>query len=115
MLQLSINNQLPLLDSTNVLLKSYITLVNYGGKEFLKQAPLQIFNSTSFDLNTSTNLYETYAKDFAGQRVNWPKSYIQLTTAAGIVTDQTYALSVFYSMPPAIENAEDNYSFRNKG
>lgn len=115
MLQLSINNQLPLLDRTNVLLKSYITLVNYGGKEFLKQAPLQIFNSTSFDLNTSTNLYETYAKDFAGQRVNWPKSYIQLTTAAGIVTDQTYALSVFYSMPPAIENAEDNYSFRNKG
>jgi hypothetical protein len=111
----SINNQLPLLSHTNVLHKSYITLVNYGGKEFLKQAPLMMFNTTSFDLNTSTNFFETYAKDFAGQRVNWPKSYIQLTTAAGNLTDQTYALSVFYSMPPAIERAEDNYSFANKG
>lgn len=115
MLQLSINNQLPLLSHTNVLQKSYITLVNYGGKEFLKQAPLQMFNSTSFDLNTSTNFYETYSKEFAGQRVNWPKSYIQLTTSAGNLTDQTYALSVFYSMPPAVERAEDNYSFANKG
>lgn len=115
MLDASINNQLPLLSHTNVLQKSYITLVNYGGKEFLKQAPAQIFNTTSFDLNTSTNFYETYAKDFAGQRVNWPKSYIQLTSSAGNAVDQTYALSVFYSMPPAVEREEDNYSFANKG
>ena len=114
-LDASINNQLPLLTHTNVLQKSYITLVNYGGKEFLKQAPLQMFNTTSFDLNASTNFYETYAKYFAGQRVNWPKSYIQLTTGAGNVVDETYALSVFYSMPPAIERAEDDFSFRNKG
>ena len=114
-LNASINNQLPLLSHTNVLQKSYITLVNYGGKEFLKQAPLQMFNTASFNLATSTNFFENYAKDFAGQRVNWPKSYIQLTTLAGNVVDQTYALSVFYSMPPAIERAEDNYSFANKG
>tara|TARA_R110000868_G_scaffold40695_2_gene140128 strand:- start:2337 stop:2825 length:489 start_codon:yes stop_codon:yes gene_type:complete len=115
MLNASINNQLPLLSHTNILQKSYITLVNYGGKEFLKQAPLQMFNTNSFNLQTSTNFFETYAKDFAGQRVNWPKSYIQLTSVAGNVTDQTYALSVFYSMPLAQERSEDNFSFANKG
>ena len=115
MLNASINNQLPLLSKTNILNKSYLTLVNYGGKEFLKQAPLQMFNTNSFDTSTSPNFYETYAKYFAGQRVNWPKSYIQLTTGAGNVTDQTFALSVFYSMPLAQERAEDNFSFGNKG
>lgn len=115
MLQASINNQLPLLSKTNILNKSYLTLVNYGGKEFLKQAPLQMFNTNSFDTALSPNFYETYAKYFAGQRVNWPKSYIQLTTGAGNVVDETFALSVFYSMPLAIERAEDNFSFANKG
>ena len=115
MLNASINNQLPLLSHTNVLQKSYITLVNYGGKEFLKQAPSLMFNTTSFNLNASTNFYETYAKEFAGQRVNWPKSYVQLTTAAGNVVDQTFAFSVFYSMPLSQERSEDNFSFANKG
>jgi hypothetical protein len=115
MLDLSINNQLPLLNKTNILNKSYLTLVNYGGKEFLKQAPLQMFNTNSFDTALSPNFYETYAKYFAGQRVNWPKSYIQLTTGAGNIVDETFALSVYYSMPPAIERAEDDFSFRNKG
>ena len=115
MLNASINNQLPLLSHTNVLQKSYITLVNYGGKEFLKQAPSLMFNTTSFNLNASTNLYETYAKEFAGQRVNWPKSYVQLTSAAGNVVDQTIAFSVFYSMPLSQERSEDNFSFANKG
>ena len=115
MLQASINNQLPLLSKTNILNKSYLTLVNYGGKEFLKQAPLQMFNTNSFDTALSPNFYETYAKYFAGQRVNWPKSYIQLTTGAGNVVDETFALSVFYSMPLAQERAEDNFSFGNKG
>ena len=115
MLDASINNQLPLLNKQNILNKSYITLVNYGGKEFLKQAPLQMFNTNSFDTALSPNFYETYAKYFAGQRVNWPKSYIQLTTGPGNVVDETFALSVYYSMPLAQERAEDNYSFGNKG
>jgi hypothetical protein len=114
-LNASINNQLPLLSQVNVLFKSYITLVNYGGKEFLKQAPLQMFN-TNFDNDSgSTNQLENYPKYFAGQRVNWPKSYIQLTSGAGNVNDQTFALSVYYSMPFAQEKQEDNYSFANKG
>ena len=34
MLNASINNQLPLVSHTTLLQKSFITLVNYGGKEF---------------------------------------------------------------------------------
>jgi hypothetical protein len=111
----SINNQLPLLNEVNILFKSYITLVNYGGKEFLKQAPLNMFNTIFSNDAGSTNQLENYPKYFAGQRVNWPKSYIQLTTGAGNVVDETYALSVFYSMPLAQERQEDNFSFANKG
>ena len=115
MLNASINNQLPLVSHTTLLQKSFITLVNYGGKEFLKQAPALMFNTTSFDLNTSTNLFETYPKDFVGQRVNWPKSYIQVTSSIAPAVDQTYAFSIFYSMPLAQEKQEDSYSFANKG
>jgi len=115
MLPISINNQLQMVSHTALLEKTYITLVNYGGKEFLKQAPAQMFNTTSFNLNTSTNFLETYPKDFVGQRVNWPKSYVQTTGAIGIGADTTYAFSVFYSMPLAQEKQEDSYSFANKG
>jgi hypothetical protein len=114
MLDASINNQLPLISHTALLQKSYITLVNYGGKEFLKQAPAQMFNTTSFNLNASTNFYETYAKEFCGQRVNWPKSYVQTTGAIGIAVDTTFAFSIYYSLPLAQEKQEDSYSFANK-
>jgi hypothetical protein len=115
MLPISINNQLQMVSHTALLEKTYITLVNYGGKEFLKQAPAQMFNTTSFNLNASTNFLETYPKDFVGQRVNWPKSYVQTTGAIGLGVDTTFAFSVFYSMPLAQEKQEDSYSFANKG
>jgi hypothetical protein len=115
MLPISIGNQLPVVSHAALLEKSYVTLVNYGGKEFLKQAPAQMFNTTNFNLNTSTNFFETYAKDFVGQRVNWPKSYVQTTGAIGTGVDTTYAFSIFYSMPLAQEKQEDSYSFANKG
>jgi hypothetical protein len=115
MLDASINNQLPLVTHTTLLQKTYITLVNYGGKEFLKQAPAQMFNTQSFNLNASTNFFETNSKEFVGQRVNWPKSYVQVTTSIAPAVDQTYAFSVFYSMPLAQEKQEDSYSFANKG
>jgi hypothetical protein len=115
MLDASINNQLPLVSHTTLLQKTYITLVNYGGKEFLKQAPAQMFNTQSFNLNASTNFFETNPKEFVGQRVNWPKSYVQLTTAIVPAFDQTFAFSIFYSMPLAQEKQEDSYSFANKG
>lgn len=110
----SINNQLDLITQSDLMKNCYITLVNYGGKEFLKQMPIR---NLAYAYNSNGDIdYETYPKYFAGQRVNWPKSYIQSTAQiSSAFNDTTFALSVIYSMPPAIENAEDNYTFGNKG
>ena len=78
-------SQNALLSHTNILHRSFITLVNYGGKEFLKQAPSLIFNTINFNLQTSTNALETDIKSFVGQKVNYPKSYIEfITSPSGI-------------------------------
>ena len=67
-------------DAPTVLNKSYITLVNYGGKEFLKQAPATIFQTiVDNKFNDSKNQYEQDFKGLIGQRVNYPKSFVEFT------------------------------------
>ena len=111
----SINNGLPVVNHTNVLHKMYITLVNYGGKEFLHQAPAIQFNTISANLNTSTNWFNNDTLDFTMQKVNYPKSYIQLTSPVGNAVDQTFVFSVFYTLPKAQEVADQGFNFWNKG
>jgi hypothetical protein len=110
-----INSGNAVLSHTNVLHNSFLTLVNYGGKEFLKQAPSIMFNTIQANLNTSTNWNELDVKSFAGQKVNYPKSYIEFTTAPATGVNQVYLMSVYYSLPIAEEVKEGNYSFANKG
>jgi hypothetical protein len=110
-----INSGNALLSHTAVLHNSFLTLVNYGGKEFLKQAPSIIFNTIQANLNTSTNWNELDIKSFAGQKVNYPKSYIEFNTAPATGVNQVYLMSVYYSLPIAEEVKEGNYSFANKG
>ena len=99
-----------------VLHNSYTTFVNYGGKEFLKQAPNIMFNSLNENLNTSTNWTETDTKAFVGQRVNWPSSYLQFTAApADPTATKVFLCSIYYSLPPAQEQQESGYTFGNKG
>lgn len=104
------------LGHNEVLHQSYSTFVNYGGKEFLKQAPNILFNTLQEDLNTSTNWNETDIKAFVGQRVNWPSSYLQFTSPPANPTQNlVFLCSVYYSLPPAQEQAESGYTFGNKG
>lgn len=99
-----------------VLHNSYTTFVNYGGKEFLKQAPNIMFSTLNENLNTSTNWTETDTKAFVGQRVNWPSSYLQFTAApADPTVAKVFLCSVYYSLPPAQEQQESGYTFGNKG
>ena len=99
-----------------VLHNSYTTFVNYGGKEFLKQAPNIMFSTLNENLNTSTNWTETDTKAFVGQRVNWPSSYIQFTSSPSLpTTNQVFLCSVYYSLLPAQEKQESGYTFGNKG
>ena len=105
----------PVLPHTSVLHQSFITFVNYGGKEFLKQSPSIIFNTIQANLNTSTNWNELDTKSFSGQKVNYPKSYIEFSAAPGAAFDQVFLMSIYYSLPLAQEAKEQNYSFDNKG
>lgn len=101
---------------TSVLHESFITLVNYGGKEFGKQMPAVDFNTLKQQLNTGTNWSEEDFKNFVGQKVNWPKSYVEFTAApADANNDLSYLVSVYYSLPIAEEKQESAFSFNNKG
>jgi len=108
-----------LLKLVPVLQQSYITLVNYGGKEFLKQAPSTMFK-TIFNQDISgavppgntINQFEWNVKNFVGQKVNYPKSYIEFTTSPSSLTeDLVYMFSIFYSLPVAEEKKESGYGF----
>lgn len=105
-----------LLTHTSVLHESFITLVNYGGKEFSKQTPAVMFNTLEFDLNTSTNVNEKDFKNFVGQKVDYPKSYVEFTAApADAGADKSYLVSVYYSLPIAKEQKDSGFSFSKKG
>jgi hypothetical protein len=109
-----LQTQLPLIDLV-ALKKSFITLVNYGGKEFLKQAPSVIFNTIfNGQPNGSINPMEWNSKQFTGQRVNYPKSYIDFTAAPATNVDQCFMFSIYYSLPLTEEIKEGNYNFDNR-
>jgi hypothetical protein len=97
-----------------VLHTSFITFVNYGGKEFLKQAPSIMFSTSVANLNTSTNWFENNSKSFVGQKVNYPKSYIEFTAPPATALDTVFLMSVFYSLPETEERKESGFSFSKK-
>ena len=112
--QISISpiSQNTVISDQNQLRLSFITLVNYGGKEFLKQAPSVIFNTLQ---NYSTSLFETFyetdIKSFVGQKVNYPKSYIEFTATPSTSINTTFLVSIYYSLPIEEEKKESGYSF----
>jgi hypothetical protein len=76
----------------------FLTLVNYGGKEFLKQAPANMFNTMQNDLSTGANQHELNYKSFVGQKVNYPKSYIESTATISTGSDTSFLFSIFYTL-----------------
>ena len=106
-------NSLP--TQTQVQHNSFVTLVNYGGKEFSKQVPAIIYNTLSFDDSTSTNVFNYNPNNFVGQKVNWPKSYLEFSTAPGGVSALSYLMSVYYSLPEAEEMRDSGFSFGKRG
>jgi len=105
-----------LIDVQPLLRTAFFTFVNYGGKEFLKQAPAHLFHTT-FNQNIGggdpvLNQMEWNYKNFVGQKVNFPKSYVEFTTApASAIEDLTLMFSIYYSLPVAEEKQESGFSF----
>ena len=111
-----INTQTAVCTTAVVLQTSYITLVNYGGKEFLKQAPSIVFNTISANAALSTNQFDNNQKSFCGQKVNFPKSYIEFTAAPALaLANSAFIFSVYYSLPAAQEAMENGFTFNKKG
>jgi hypothetical protein len=108
-------SQNPVLSHTAVLHNSFLTFVNYGGKEFIKQAPSIMFNTLNNNANASTNWNEQDFKSLVGQRINFPKSFIEFTTPPATTVDTAFIFSVYYSLPILEEQKESGYSFGNKG
>jgi hypothetical protein len=109
-------SQNPVVNSTAVLRNSFITLVNYGGKEFLKQAPATIFQTIV--LNNTIDVKNEYEQDFKqliGQKINYPKSFVEFSAPPATAVDTAYIFSVYYSLPMEEEKRESGYSFGNKG
>lgn len=101
-----------------ILRTGFITLVNYGGKEFLKQSPCVEWHTTYTQDNAGAPPLpalvelEWNAKGLVGQKVNFPKSYIEFSGApSDPAIDQCILFSVFYSLPVAEEKQESGYSF----
>ena len=103
------------LDHTAVLHNSFLTFVNYGGKEFLKQAPSIMFNTINNNATASTNWNEQDFKSLIGQRINFPKSMIEFTTPPATGVNTVFLMSVFYSLPILEEQKDSGYSFGTKG
>lgn len=110
---LSIQSLTDLLPQAKAIKDCYITLVNYGGKEFLHQAPAVNFHTIT--INSNNNTFDNDVKMFTGQKVNYPKSYIQFTTAPAIGRNQVFLCSIWYSLPVAEERIDADFDFRNKG
>jgi hypothetical protein len=106
----------PVCSHIAVLHNSFITFVNYGGKEFLKQAPAIMFNTINEARSTAlgTNWNETDFKSLIGQRINFPKSYIEFSTAPATAVDTAYIFSVYYSLPLLQEKRDSGFSFGNR-
>jgi hypothetical protein len=106
----------PVLPHTPVLHNSFMTFVNYGGKEFLKQAPSIMFNTLqqANGTLTGTNWNEMDFKSLIGQKINFPKSYIEFSVPPATGVDQAFIFSVYYSLPLLQEKKDSGYSFGNR-
>jgi hypothetical protein len=109
--KLGINTLIPIIDYA-ALTTGYLTLVNYGGKEFSKQVPL--LNYYTYQ-GATTLPYETDSKNYTGQKANYPKSYVEFSAPpSSRLNDTVIMLSVYYSLPLAEEQLEQNLSFGNR-
>jgi len=102
----------PTVNAGAVLYTSFITLVNYGGKEFLKQAPAEMFQTLVTPGSVLQTEWDT--KSFVGQKVNYPKSFVEFTAPPAVLVDTAYVFSVYYSLPFEEEKRDSGYSFGNK-
>lgn len=110
-------NSVPLV-SPNLLQNSFLSLQGYNGKIFCSKKPLCTLKTSSRTVFSNGNLeyHEGQPVNFTGQKVNWPKSYIEISNAAGIsaVQNEVYLLKVYYSSLNDKEMKDREANFNNQ-
>jgi hypothetical protein len=79
---------------------AFLTLENYSGREFDKQSPLSKFQTIENNMTATTSECSIQEKDFKsmiGQRINFPKSYVDVVFPVSKEVDSVFLLSVYYS------------------
>lgn len=97
----SVISGLPVINKANAQL-SFLTLENYAGRQFLHQSPYMMFQTIENNMATTAvadcTEQEKDFKNFVGQKVNWPKSYIDtVTPIADKTQDKVFLVSVYYT------------------
>jgi hypothetical protein len=99
----SIVSGFPLIDKTTFLY-SFLTLQNYAGREFDKQSPLSKYQTIENDLSTvpggaDASIQEKDFKNFVGQKINFPKSWIDTVFPIGkdLTEPLVFLISVYYT------------------
>lgn len=80
-----------------LLTNCYITMESYAGVQFVRKKPVLSFmnfegvgiNASFFGVSTPPN--------FIGQRVNWPKSFIEFPTMVATAVEQYALFDVFFT------------------
>lgn len=87
----------------NLLQATFITLVTYSGEQIIYREPL-----VSFVKQTAAAAANYFQKGLVGQRINWPKSYLEVSDAAQLPAEGTnlnYVVGIRYT---------DNYDWKDK-
>lgn len=89
---------------------AYLTLESYSGVQFVRKKPLiQFINYNNFGPEAA-NFF-----NFIGQRVNWPKSYVEFGVGVPAVTDQYLLFDVqFTELKEETIKKELGVGFNNK-
>lgn len=89
----------------------YLTLQLYNGKEFVHQMPLQRIKPQQHV--TPDTGYFLPTKNWIGQKVNWPKSYVDIIQPIVSETARVIVFSVWYADVKSIEANDQNYEFKS--
>lgn len=94
---------------------AFISLANYGGKNFIDKAPIRMFQTIAGAGTSGAFIggFENDTKNLTGQGVNWTKSFIEVSGSVAIlaVVDTVILFSVFYTDPADTTGAS---TFRNR-
>ena len=97
--------------NVNLFMNTFLTLVDYTGKEFVHQIPLTYLQ---YIVNPAATHYEQLVKQFCGQRVNWTKSYIEFSSNTNVAaTLEACIFSVYYADPKGAEMRDRKVNFTN--